>query len=99
VNISNKLDVLKDVSENDTAFDHVLEKLLEATLSDYRLRQKRYEQSLTAFEQRYEMTSEIFYRRFEAGELGDAMDFFEWSGLYELHRYMATKIQRLEQAL
>jgi hypothetical protein len=35
---------------------------------------------------------------FEAGELGDAMDFFEWAGLYELCEGILKKIQRLEMA-
>ena len=42
------------------------------------------------------MESATFYRRFEAGELGDAMDFFEWAGLYELREDIVKKIQRLE---
>jgi hypothetical protein len=29
------------------------------------------------------MSSEQFYKTFEAGELGDDEDFFEWSSLYE----------------
>jgi hypothetical protein len=44
------------------------------------------------------MESETFYRRFEAGELGDAMDFFEWAGLYELGRDVIEKIRCLEMA-
>jgi hypothetical protein len=45
------------------------------------------------------MESATFYRRFEAGELGDAMDFFEWAGLYELYQDIIEKIRRLEPAL
>jgi hypothetical protein len=45
------------------------------------------------------MDSGTFYQRFEAGELGDAMDFFEWAGLYELGKDLLGKIRRLEQAL
>ena len=44
------------------------------------------------------MESATFYRRFEAGELGDAMDFFEWASLYELRQDIIKKIQRLEMA-
>lgn len=99
MNASEKLDVLKAVYGDDASLDPVLEKLLETTLSDYRLRQKRYEQSLVAFEQRYEMESDAFYRRFEMGELGDEMDFFEWSGLYELYQSLSAKIHQLEQAV
>jgi hypothetical protein len=42
------------------------------------------ENRLQAFEGQYQMRSEDFYRRFRAGELGDSMDFFEWSVFYEM---------------
>lgn len=32
------------------------------------------------------MEPAAFYPRFQTGELGGAMDFFEWAGLYELYR-------------
>ncbi len=48
------------------------------------------------FENRYGMSSATFYDRFEAGKLGDAMDFFEWAGLYELRQDILKKIRRLE---
>ena len=44
------------------------------------------------------MDSQVFHRRFEAGEMGDAMDFFEWAGLYELRQDLAKKLERLESA-
>jgi len=99
VNASEKLNVLKDVYRDDASLDRVLGKLLETTLSDYVSRRKQQEQSLAEFEKRYDMKSDIFYHRFEAGELGDEMDFFEWSGLYELYQDLSSKIHRLEQAV
>lgn len=42
------------------------------------------EQHLKALETRYQMSSGEFYRRFQAGELGDAADFFEWNTYYEM---------------
>jgi hypothetical protein len=63
------------------------------------MRLKRYEQDLREFEKHYDVESATFYRRFEAGELGDAMDFFEWAGLYELYQDIIEKIRRLEPAL
>jgi hypothetical protein len=45
------------------------------------------------------MDSATFYQRFEAGELGDAMDFFEWAGLYELRQDLLDKMHRVETAL
>lgn len=69
-----------------------------STISQLRLRLERYERDLRDFEQRYSMESTVFYCRFEAGELGDATDFFEWAGLYELQQDALSKIQRLETA-
>lgn len=65
-------------------------------LRSEKLRRTQQEQSLAEFEQRFEMASDTFYRRFEAGELGDEMDFFEWAGLYELYQDLNKKIRRLE---
>ncbi len=90
-----KLDVLKKVYADQAELDLILDKLLDASLSQHRLRLARYERDLQQFEQRYKMDSGVFYRRFEAGELGDAMDFFEWAGLYELREDVLKKIQRL----
>jgi len=99
MNAAEKLEVLKTIYPDEAALDRLLAKLLESVLADYRLRLQRHEQSLRDFETRYAMTSSIFYRRFQAGELGDAMDFFEWAGLYELRQDLVAKIARLETAV
>jgi len=99
MNASEKLEVLKTVYTDDAALDQLLAKLLDTVLSEYRLRLQRYEQALRDFEARYAMGSETFCRRFQAGELGDAMDFFEWAGLYELRQDLLAKIGRLEAAV
>lgn len=59
---------------------------LEQEISKYSLTPKiaKIEQKLQDFEQKYQMQSEEFYRRFQAGELGDSMDFFEWNTYYEM---------------
>ncbi len=94
-----KLEVLKDTYSDEAELDLILGKLLDVTLNQHRLRLERYERDLREFEERYGMESATFYRRFEAGELGDEMDFFEWAGLYELRQDIVEKIQRLELAL
>jgi hypothetical protein len=42
------------------------------------------EQQLRTYEAQYQMSSDEFYRRFQAGELGDSADFFEWNTYYEM---------------
>jgi hypothetical protein len=97
--VLDKLEILRDTYPNEAELDRVLGKLLENVLSHYKLRLDRYDQDLRQFEQRYGMESEIAYKQFEAGELGDAMDFFEWAGLVELRQDLLKKIHRLEFAL
>jgi len=94
-----KLEVLKNTYSDEAELDRILGKLLDVALSHHRLRLERYEHDLREFENRFDMESATFYRRFEAGELGDAMDFFEWAGLYELWQALRERIHRLELAL
>ncbi|MEB3147687.1 MAG: hypothetical protein VKL60_01525 [Sphaerospermopsis sp.] len=42
------------------------------------------EQRLKNFETKYQMSSSQFYQQFQAGNLGDEIEFFEWSVFYEM---------------
>ncbi len=96
MSIGERLEILQDTYSDETEFERLLEKLLDAALSRQRLRMKRYERDLSEFESRYGMKSEVFYSRFEDGAAGDSMDFFEWAGLYELFLTAYEKVRRLE---
>ena len=93
-----KLVVLRETDPDNSLLGSMVDKLLDAALSRHRQRLQRYEAELQEFEQRFEMDSPSFYERFHAGELGDSMDFFEWSGLCELREELLTKISKLEDA-
>lgn len=54
------------------------------------------ESRLKIFEVQYQMSSENFYQRFRSGELGDAMDFFEWSVFYEMWCTAQNPSERIE---
>jgi hypothetical protein len=99
VTINEKLELLRDSSFDDNEFDHLLGKLLEARLNQQQYRLRQYSRDLEEFEQRFDMETSLFYRRFEAGELGDKMDFFEWAGLYELYQEVRRTVQRLERTI
>ncbi len=66
------------------------------TLEEYRKNLVEYEAELHRFEKQYKMSSAEFYQKFEAGELGDAMDFFDWSGLVEFKHHVLGIIARME---
>jgi hypothetical protein len=48
---------------------------------------------MITFEKQYNMQTEEFYTRFIRGEMGDAMDFIEWTGVYELYLDAKAKIE------
>ncbi len=76
------------VSTDASSLDRVLvlsiDKLLDRETSRLISQKARLEQQLSDFERRYSFSSEEFYEKFERGELGDAMDFVEWSATYEM---------------
>lgn len=54
------------------------------------------QERLQSFETHYQMSSEDFYRRFRAGELGDAIDIVEWSIFYEMWDSVRARLATLE---
>ena len=97
--ILHKLEVLRYIYPNEAELDLILEKLLETALNQHRLRLERYDRDLHQFEKRFGIDAPTFHQRFESGKMGDAMDFFEWAGLYELRQDVLKKIQHLESVL
>ena len=54
------------------------------------------QERLRAFEMQYQMLSEDFYRRFRSAELGDGVDFVEWSIFYEMWEAVRDRLEVLE---
>lgn len=50
---------------------------------------------LREFEEKYQMSSEEFYKQFSLGISGDNEDFIIWSGIYEMLRENEMKIREL----
>lgn len=76
--------------------ENTLNKLIHYQLAKYRENSGQINRELKKFETRYKMTSRRFYEKFEAGELGDSEDFFEWSSLYENILLFRERIDELE---
>jgi len=53
------------------------------------------EAELQKFERRYKMRSPEFYPRFQNGELGDDIDFFEWSSFYKMKLSLEKQLELL----
>jgi carbohydrate-binding DOMON domain-containing protein len=57
-------------------------------LAKYRNHIDQINRELEKFEASYKMSSQQFYKKFEAGELGDDEDFFEWNSLLKMCFYI-----------
>jgi hypothetical protein len=77
------------------AVENALNKVINYQLAKYRHHIDQIKHELGIFEQNYKMSSAQFHRKFEAGELGDDGDFFEWSSLYENILLYEKRIQEL----
>ena len=79
--------------------NQTLDKIIELELRRLIDVQEKLAKDLAEFEKRYQLSSEGCYRRFESGELGDAADFFEWTGIYEVYQSNESTLQQLKEIL
>lgn len=76
-----------------------IRKLVQIQIARYQAAINRLKPDLEKFEKRFDMSSEDCYQRFNAGELGDDGDIFEWVSLYESTLLYRKRIQMLGTAL
>ncbi|MCK5381744.1 MAG: hypothetical protein KAJ81_09750 [Candidatus Latescibacteria bacterium] len=76
-------------------FERTLRKMLDYRAEQYDRELKEIEGDLRRFEQQYDLSTAAFLEEFQAGRMGDDMDFLEWASL---HR-MKNRIQARKYAL
>jgi len=81
----------------DQVLESTIDKMLERERQRLLLQQARLESQIADFEARYGWTSDEFYPRFERGELGDNLDFIEWSATIEMARNLRRTIELLSE--
>jgi len=64
--------------------DTTIDKLVALEQDRMRRESAQIEQRLHALEAQYHLGSDEFYHRFQAGDLGDSADMFEWSAFYQM---------------
>lgn len=79
--------------------DQVLVKVIQLEIDRLQQQQQRLQTELASFERHYQMTSEECQRRFDLGELGDAVEFFEWTSLYSIYQRNTQTLHLLEEKL
>ncbi|MBK8050922.1 MAG: hypothetical protein IPK16_29785 [Anaerolineales bacterium] len=96
ISTANALSLLETVYPNKAELEQVVTKLIDVVRSQYQLRLKHYDQELASMERQYQMDTPTFYRKFEAGELGDRDEYFDWAGLFELREDLLVRMGALD---
>jgi hypothetical protein len=58
----------------------------------------RLTNELSEFEKRYDLSSSDFYQQYEAGQLGDMMDYIEWAATLDMLTNVKRSLDLLEAA-
>jgi len=77
--------------------DQTVSKLISLEAGQSRAELQRLAARLTTYEHQYGMTSREFYERFRTGELGDDMDFVEWSVFWDMHQATQKRLDSLDK--
>jgi len=58
---------------------------------------EEYKKDLETFERKYRMSSEIFIRKFESGDLGDDAKWFDFLFAYRAYEHVRKKLKLIEE--
>jgi vacuolar-type H+-ATPase subunit D/Vma8 len=75
--------------------DHTLEKLLRHEAEQCQAQFRQLQADLVEFERKYQRSSTDFYRQFQAGQTGDAMDYVEWASLVQMADNLQKRLRLL----
>jgi len=83
----------------DEVVDLTLRKLFEHQIRKDEAQLAELRADLTRFEQQYGMTSADFFAKYQAGEMGDHADAFEWNVLYKMYTRLTEAVEALRAYL
>lgn len=83
----------------DEIIDLTVRKLLEYQLQKDETQLAELRENLARFERNYGMKSEDFFARYQAGEMGDDAEVFEWNVLYKMYTRLADVVETLRNQL
>jgi len=92
ISLKQKFDLLQTLMD-ESHIHLIIDKILKEIKDQHIKNLEKYNNDLKKFESIYGMKSSNFYEKFEDGQLGDNIDFFEWSGLMELRKDLINKLK------
>ena len=99
--ISNPLDALRSLEHlyergfRDAVTDAALLRVASSQAARDEAVLRDLERDLNELEQQYEMSSEEFFQRWQAGEMADTADFMDWNALYQMAHEVRERLELL----
>jgi hypothetical protein len=98
------LEKVRQLEKYLTINNSAIDPLLETTINKLLFREfdrmielkTRLTNELSRFENQYNLQSDDFYQRYEAGKLGDDVDFIEWAATIEMLSNIQRRLEPLE---
>ncbi len=90
-----RLEQLYTAGFHDTFLDNALRKIIARQIARDESDLQRIAESLAQFEQQYGLSTDEFFRRFQAGQLRDTADMMEWNALYKMRERIMARLQIL----
>ena len=84
-----------EAGQNSELMDRVLDKVFAQEAADAQAAIELLDVDIQNYERQYGMLSEEFDSQFHAGELGDGMDFIEWSSLILMRSHLQQRLEIL----
>ncbi len=76
--------------------DATLGKLVQIEASELQRNLHELSSRIAAFEKKYNLSTEMFLKKFDSGELGDDADFIEWFAYSDMKSELTGKLQILQ---
>jgi len=76
-----------------------MNKMFKVELDMVRREIMQIESSLAELEKRHNMSSDIFYVKFNAGELGDDREYIKWYAYKDTHNKLMERVKEIEKII
>ncbi len=87
-----RLEQLYAAGFHDAFLDNALRKVVAHQIARDEADSQQVERDMAAFEAQYRLSSDEFWRRYQAGEMGDSADFVEWNVLCKMRQRLLTRL-------
>ncbi len=87
--ISARVSLIECFTKDQETTIRLLDKIIQHLMDDDRRKLSELTERLRSFEARYALSTAEFQQRFDAGALGDDMDYFEWDAIADMVAWQA----------